>query len=236
MDTVFAALLPIARSEAVLSHHREALHKLRRQVDRLQRNVDKCAQAISDNGAAQREAARREAELSDKADTLQRRIASTEHALNQGLTDAAAGEHQLASYAEQLEEVESAQLEAMEHQEALSEALPALQEALDEARKAQAIEGAPLGPRVQREQQAIRELTDEQPTLVEGLPRDIRARYDRLKDKLGTTTALVQERACSACTGTVPMATKGSLQSGHVESCPHCGRWLFLPTQLQAPA
>ena len=66
--------------------------------------------------------------------------------------------------------------------------------------------------------------------LVE-LPREVQGVYERLRASLGTGTAAVEGRACSACHRDIPYETINRLTAGEIHGCAYCQRLLVVPAE-----
>jgi mannitol/fructose-specific phosphotransferase system IIA component (Ntr-type) len=66
--------------------------------------------------------------------------------------------------------------------------------------------------------------------ILRNLPADISTRYERLRAREPLVVVPVSNAACSRCRMALPPALINSLRAGEqLETCPHCGRFLYVP-------
>ena len=86
-----------------------------------------------------------------------------------------------------------------------------------------------LRERLVEVQKLVAEREAERVQLVGKLPPDVRSKYTRVRDGIGSGTAQVSGRSCSRCHRDVPYETINRLGAGELHHCGNCGRLLVLP-------
>lgn len=181
------------------------------------------AKALAELRDAER-AASREVNLYEK------RSATATRALEQGLGDPAAAQRQIEQCAQIIDDLETRQIELMEAIEAAQQTLSERQRAQSEAEQALAIhvQGARVELDSIEKEQAT--LTPQRDRARAALPKELGLRYDLIRTKKGTATALLQpDDACAACRLRAPMAEASDVRRGLLKSCRGCGRYLLPP-------
>src|SRR5882724_5238849 len=69
------------------------------------------------------------------------------------------------------------------------------------------------------------------------VPQPILGHYDRLVARGKKGVAMVRNQVCTGCHMRLPIGTINTLMQGQdIQLCDSCGRYLYLPEALEAPA
>jgi predicted nucleic acid-binding Zn-ribbon protein len=196
----------------------------------VQRADDAIADATRTRDAAQAEvdvARNEERTLQRKLEEYKTRQQGAIRILETGAGDPTLAERQLSQCAAILDQTETEMLELMERQDRLKAQLTATERALDKtgiARK----EAEHLAPgRIAKLDRQRVELEAKRAQLSDGLPIDLRKRYDTLRGgKKKYAVARLDKDVCRGCQMVVGSQQIADIRRGLMEPCRGCGRWV----------
>jgi uncharacterized protein len=120
-------------------------------------------------------------------------------------------------------------LESLEAIDAATQSVKAVQVEQKAVEESQLREAKGLREKLVEVQKLVAEREAERDQLLAKLPADVRAKYKRVKDGIGSGTAQIAVRSCSRCHRDVPYETINRLTAGELHPCGNCGRLLVLP-------
>ena len=159
-------------------------------------------------------------------DELRGSRAAAMKVLTTGIGNPEAAQRQLDRCDGLIDLAETRMLEILERQDAFVANLAKATAALDRAQGAQA-EISDAAPRAIAElDAAIAALEAKRPALLDGLPRELRSRYDSFRVRGRHAVAHVRGNACEECSMEVQPQHLADLKRGRLEPCRGCHRWL----------
>jgi predicted nucleic acid-binding Zn-ribbon protein len=222
-------LVPIALLEeqeaALATHLRNAEVRVEKQRAIVARARERLA-ALDADLERNRKAEREAQEEIRKAQSLR---SSAQRALDQGLGNAAAVEHQLATCAATLDRAETEVLELMMARDELTPIRAGVAKELDDAAAALTALEAETKPAVAAWKAEAQRAAAERQALRAKLPRDLGAAYDAVVARRGSGLARVVDKVCTACARAVPSQRLIDVRAGRLVQCDGCSRWLWIP-------
>lgn len=205
-----------ARVEAETTAHREATEAVER-AERALRDLQQQRQAGVDE----------ERELSRKLHRYRDRRTSALRVLESGQGDPDAAQRQLDQCDAIIDETETAVLELLERQDALSGSLEAAEAALSATRDHLEALANALPATLEGLRAELAEREDERQRELAALDASTADRYERLVARRGTAVARVEGGACSACRRVIQAQHLADLRRGLIQPCHSCNRWLI---------
>lgn len=153
---------------------------------------------------------------------------SAQRALDQGLGNPAAVQHQLDTCAATLDRVETQVLEILLRRDELAPERAAVAKQVEEATAALATLQGDTAPAVAAWKAEAADTAAARKALRAKLPRDVGATYDTLHGKRGTALARVVDKVCVGCARAVPSQRLLDVRAGRLVQCDGCNRWLWI--------
>ncbi len=149
-------------------------------------------------------------------------------ALEQGLGDPDAAQRQLERTTEQIDDLETQLLERMEEADELTARRSAAAGAVDAARVALADLLGTYDALLAEHQATAHQEAGEVQALGDGLPAELRTRYQDFRHKRRWAVATIRDGACNACNKVVTQQHVTDLRRGLLKPCLGCSRFLVL--------
>jgi predicted nucleic acid-binding Zn-ribbon protein len=192
------------------------------------------AEAEVAQSAAARDAARRalttardeERRIDGEVATARQRRSSALRALDQGLGDPTAVQHQITTSNAHIDELETKQLALMEQIEGLAASMARLETAWKAAMAHLDAERAAVPPILAANRSNRVRAWAERTVAFEPLPRDLQNRYTTVRTKRKTAVTTALDGYCVRCTQAIPKRDLLDLDKGLLHACPGCSRYV----------
>jgi len=225
------SLLALARCEVAI----EELRRSEAQLPRALQQAEAGAQGARDRVAAERKALeeaekRRRGSESELQDAEARRTkfqAQTSMVKTNAEYSALLAE--IEGVGQRISAIETQILEAFEAVDVTTRSLKVVQVEQRAIEETHLRDAQGLRDKLKEVQGLLAERDAERGQLVAKLPADVRSKYVRVRDGIGSGTAQVAGRSCSRCHRDVPYETINRLGAGELHPCGNCGRLLVLP-------
>lgn len=177
--------------------------------------------ALDTNRAAERAAARKIEEFRGSREAAMR-------VLTTGVGNAEAAQRQLERCDTLIDESETAMLELLEQQDALTADKQAADAALNSAQVALTEEERVQPEQIAHLEQARAHSTLERAEAAADLPSDLRNRYESFRERGRFAVARVRDGSCDTCSMAVQAQMVADLKRDKLVACHGCHRWLIL--------
>ncbi len=134
--------------------------------------------------------------------------------------------HEVQSLRRRLSDLEDAELEMLEKQDALSAAMERTQAALAKTGEQMAAAGEQLAEETRDAQLQTRELQAERAAVAAALPAEVLGVFERSRNAMGVAAARFADNQCGGCRLSIPPAEAAQLMSApldELEFCDECG-------------